>query len=175
MGQCRIPVVLHGQLWSHVGSCVSISKLHTLETGQHANCDCRPWAMPSEVFPSSLRGKGVALSTSTNWLMNFIIVSTSLPSLGGVGETGCITLTLLQGLITPPLVQNTNWGAYTFFAVFCLLSFIWTYFFIPETSGRTLEQMDMVFKDVSGEEEKARRAAIESDIMSGHPEVTVRT
>jgi MFS family permease len=34
-----------------------------------------PWAMPSEIFPSSLRAKGVALSTCSNWLNNFIIVS----------------------------------------------------------------------------------------------------
>lgn len=27
----------------------------------------QPWAMPSEVFPSSLRAKGVALSTCSNW------------------------------------------------------------------------------------------------------------
>lgn len=27
-----------------------------------------PWAMPSEIFPSSLRAKGVALSTCSNWL-----------------------------------------------------------------------------------------------------------
>lgn len=26
-----------------------------------------PWALPSEVFPSSLRAKGVALSTCSNW------------------------------------------------------------------------------------------------------------
>ncbi len=71
-----------------------------------------PWAMPSEIFPSSLRAKGVALATCSNWLNNFII-----------------------GLITPPLVVNTGFGAYTFFAVFCLLSLIWTYFFVPETSG----------------------------------------
>ena len=71
-----------------------------------------PWAMPSEVFPSSLRAKGVALATCSNWLNNFII-----------------------GLITPPLVVNTGFGAYTFFAVFCLLSLIWTAFFVPETSG----------------------------------------
>lgn len=34
-----------------------------------------PWALPSEIFPSSLRAKGVALSTCSNWLNNFIIVS----------------------------------------------------------------------------------------------------
>ena len=32
------------------------------------------WAMPSEIFPSSLRAKGVALSTCSNWFNNFIIV-----------------------------------------------------------------------------------------------------
>ncbi|KAJ5234402.1 uncharacterized protein N7469_003570 [Penicillium citrinum] len=101
-----------------------------------------PWAMPSEIFPSSLRAKGVALSTCSNWLNNFII-----------------------GLITPPLVQDTGYGAYVFFAVFCILAGIWTYFFVPETKGRTLEQMDHVFKDNSNEAERAIRSAIESEII----------
>jgi hypothetical protein len=33
-----------------------------------------PWAMPAEVHSSSYRAKGVALSTCSNWLNNFIIV-----------------------------------------------------------------------------------------------------
>ncbi|KAI9722624.1 MAG: hypothetical protein M1812_001555 [Candelaria pacifica] len=109
-----------------------------------------PWAMPSEIFPSSLRAKGVALSTCSNWLNNFII-----------------------GLITPPLVQNTGFGAYTFFAVFCLLSLVWTYFFVPETNGRTLEQMDHVFKDISSEVEEARRRRIEGEIINGKTEEAI--
>lgn len=100
-----------------------------------------PWAYPAEVFPSSLRAKGVALSTMSNWLSNFII-----------------------GLITPPLVQNTNWGAYCFFAVFCLLSLVWTYFFIKETKGRTLEQMDLVFGDSISAEDTQRRERIEAEV-----------
>ncbi|TKA24195.1 hypothetical protein B0A50_05959 [Salinomyces thailandicus] len=102
-----------------------------------------PWAMPSEIFPSSLRAKGVALSTCSNWLNNFVI-----------------------GLITPPLVESTGFGAYVFFAVFCLLSFVWTFFFVPETKGRTLEQMDHVFGDVSSEAEEARRRRIERHIVN---------
>lgn len=70
------------------------------------------------------------------------------------------------GLITPPLVENTGYGAYVFFAVFCLLSLIWTFFFVPETKGRTLEQMDHVFKDISSEEEEERRDRIERDIVA---------
>ncbi|KAI9926716.1 hypothetical protein MW887_003810 [Aspergillus wentii] len=101
-----------------------------------------PWAMPSEIFPSSLRAKGVALSTCSNWLNNFII-----------------------GLITPPLVQDTGYGAYVFFAIFCLLSGVWTFFFVPETMGKSLEDMDGIFKDNSSEAEKERRHAIEVELL----------
>ncbi|KAL2816604.1 general substrate transporter [Aspergillus cavernicola] len=100
------------------------------------------WAMPSEFFPSFLRAKGVAIATCVNWLCNFII-----------------------GLITPPLIQDTGYGAYVFFAVFCILAFIWTYFFVPETSGKTLEQMDAVFKDNSSSAETARWHAIENELL----------
>lgn len=65
-------------------------------------------------------------------------------------------------------MQNTGFGAYTFFAVFCLLSLVWTYFFVPETRGRTLEQMDHIFKDADSQEEEARRHAIEAEIIASH-------
>ncbi|KAL2867426.1 sugar porter family MFS transporter [Aspergillus lucknowensis] len=100
------------------------------------------WALPAEVFSSFLRAKGVALSTCGSWLFNFII-----------------------GLITPPLIQDTGYGAYVFFAVFCILAFVWAYFCVPETKGRTLEQMDAVFKDNSSSAEQARRHAIENELM----------
>lgn len=84
----------------------------------------------------------MALSTCSNWLNNFII-----------------------GLITPPLVQNTGYGAYIFFAVFCLLSGVWTFFCVPETKGRSLEDMDHIFKDNSSEAEQSRRQAIETEVF----------
>ncbi|KAF2129923.1 MFS sugar transporter-like protein [Dothidotthia symphoricarpi CBS 119687] len=111
-----------------------------------------PWAMPSEIFPSSLRAKGVALSTCSNWFNNFII-----------------------GLITPPLVQNTGFGAYTFFAVFCALAFLFTFFCVPETAGKSLEQMDEVFKDVSSEAEEQRKARIMRDIVEGKGDECIDT
>ncbi|KPM35816.1 hypothetical protein AK830_g10753 [Neonectria ditissima] len=100
-----------------------------------------PWAMPAEIFPSSLRAKGMAYATMSNWFNNFII-----------------------GLITPPLIQNTGFGTYVFFCVFCVLSTVWVWFVVPETNGRTLEQMDDVFNDNTGEEEAARRARIEGEM-----------
>lgn len=46
---------------------------------------------------------------------------------------------------------------------------MWTFFFVPETNGRSLEQMDHVFKDISSEAEEARRLRIESEIMGRVP------
>jgi len=96
-----------------------------------------PWAMPSEIFSSSLRSKGVAISVVSNWFNNFII-----------------------GLITPPLVKNTHEGAFIFFAVFSALSWVFTFFLVPETRGKTLEEMDGVFGDHAGTDDQARRDAI---------------
>ncbi|KAI1339717.1 putative MFS monosaccharide transporter [Xylariaceae sp. FL0016] len=101
-----------------------------------------PWAMPAEIFSSTLRAKGVAVSTSSNWINNFII-----------------------GLITPPLIQSTGFGTYVFFAAFCLLSFVWAWFCIPETKGATLEQMDEVFNDRSNTEEVHRKNLILNDVV----------
>ncbi|KAB8343146.1 hypothetical protein FH972_022737 [Carpinus fangiana] len=102
-----------------------------------------PWAYPAEVFPSSLRAKGVGMSTATNWFTNFII-----------------------GLITPPLLNtNRHFGAYVFFAIWCLLALLWTIKFIKETKGRSLEQMDAVFGDNLGEKEVVRRQRIEREVI----------
>ncbi|KAL9939972.1 hypothetical protein V8E36_000677 [Tilletia maclaganii] len=99
------------------------------------------WAMPAEIFPSSLRAKGVALSTVSNWFNNFII-----------------------GLITPPLIQSTGYGAFVFFAAFSLLSLFFTIFVVPETKGVTLEQMDRLFGDTSGKLDHTRMQQIEREL-----------
>ncbi|KAF7557072.1 hypothetical protein G7Z17_g895 [Cylindrodendrum hubeiense] len=101
-----------------------------------------PWAMPAEIFSSSLRAKGVAISTCSNWINNFII-----------------------GLVTPPLVQNTGFGAYIFFAVFCFLSAVWTFYIVPETNGKSLEDMDEVFKDYGSSEDMATKNRMFLEVM----------
>ncbi|KAI0423447.1 arabinose-proton symporter [Xylaria sp. FL1042] len=102
-----------------------------------------PWAMPSEIFPISVRAKGTAYGTMSNWLNNFII-----------------------GLVTPPLISNTGFGTYVFFAAFCFIAIFWTWFFVPETKNKTLEQMDQVFEDNSGERELAHKAEVHARIAA---------
>ena len=56
-----------------------------------------------------------------------------------------------------------------------MLSLVWTFFIVPETKGRTLEQMDVVFKDAGGAEEIKRRAKIERRITQQSYSVSVET
>lgn len=103
-----------------------------------------PPALPSEIFPSSIRANGVAWSTCSNWFNNFII-----------------------GLITPPLIQNTRgFGAYTFFAVFCILGMLWAWFCVPETAGKSLEEMDQVFNDATGTGDQIRQQQILGELRA---------
>ena len=73
----------------------------------------------SEIFPSRIREAGVAIGTSTQWLFNFVFSQA-----------------------TPHAVENLGWKTFVMFAVFnfALLVFVW--FFIKETKGRSLEEME---------------------------------
>ena len=74
-----------------------------------------PWAVPSEIFPSSLRAKGVALSTCSNWLNNFIIVS-SLPI------HSFTSTNLLGGGFDSSSAFRGNWLWYLY--LFCCVLFV---------------------------------------------------
>ncbi|KAH9468969.1 hypothetical protein Pst134EA_009493 [Puccinia striiformis f. sp. tritici] len=102
-----------------------------------------PWAMPSEIFPSSLRAKGVAVSTMSNWINNFII-----------------------GFITPPLIEKTHEGAFIFFAFNSLLSWVFVWFVVPETAYRSLEEMDQVFGDKLAVEDQLKKSQLFHKIVS---------
>ena len=57
-------------------------------------------------------------------------------------------------VIVPPMLESAGWGTYLFFACFCFFAVLWAYFLVPETKGKTLEEMDEVFGDGSAREEK---------------------
>ncbi|KAH7133041.1 general substrate transporter [Dactylonectria estremocensis] len=105
------------------------------------------WALPPEVFSTSSRAKGVALATCVNWISNFTV-----------------------GVATPPMLEQIGFGTYVFFAVFCGLAGVWAVLLVPETMGRTLEQMDEVFGDTSGhgEMEMMRQATHSANRIVAH-------
>ncbi|KAH8680743.1 sugar transporter [Xylariales sp. PMI_506] len=98
---------------------------------------CVNWIMPSELFPPANRAKAVGIAIGTNWLSNFIV-----------------------GLITPRMLASIKFGTFYFFLAFCIILFVWVYFFVPETKGVRIEEMDKLFGGNQGELDVNRMEAI---------------
>jgi MFS family permease len=80
----------------------------------------------SEIFPNQIRGKAMAVAVTMQWIANFV-VSWTFPILND----------------NPTLVRAFNHGfAYWIYGVMSILAAIFMWKFVPETKGKTLEQME---------------------------------
>jgi sugar porter (SP) family MFS transporter len=77
------------------------------------------WLLNSEVYPLEVRGKGAAAGAFTHWALDFVIAST--------------VLTLIAA-ITPT-------GMFWFYGFFAILGIIFVLRRVPETKGKTLEEV----------------------------------
>ncbi|RDW78677.1 uncharacterized protein DSM5745_05529 [Aspergillus mulundensis] len=102
------------------------------------------WALPSEIFPSHKRAKGVGAASAMIWLANFIV-----------------------GVTVPEMLIALGWGTYLFFGCFCLGAAVFSYFLVPETAGRSLEQVSLLFGERGGGEEGEVRRRIAGEIWGG--------
>lgn len=47
----------------------------------------------------------------------------------------------------PSLLSSTdNWGAFIFFAAWCVLALVYVFFVVPEVAGLNVEEIEEVFK-----------------------------
>lgn len=67
-------------------------------------------------------------------------------------------------LVTPVMFQNIQWGTYLVFMGFCIIGLLYTIFLLPELKGLSLEQVDAVFHDKSGAEDRERRERVAKQI-----------
>ncbi|RAH68561.1 sugar porter family MFS transporter [Aspergillus aculeatinus CBS 121060] len=81
------------------------------------------WIYASEVFPLKYRAKGVGLSAAGNWIFNFALA-----------------------YFVSPAFTNIQWKTYIIFGVFCTVMTIHIFFTFPETAGRSLEDIDLMFE-----------------------------
>lgn len=51
----------------------------------------------------------------------------------------------IQGVIVPPMIESITYGTFIFFAAFCFLAAVFSYFLVPETANRTLGEIDSLF------------------------------
>ncbi|KAG0152409.1 hypothetical protein CROQUDRAFT_649802 [Cronartium quercuum f. sp. fusiforme G11] len=90
------------------------------------------WVVTSEIYPLVIRAKAMSLSTASSWVVNFAF-GFSTPYLVdvGPGKAG--------------LKSNVFW----IWGGCCTLCFVFTFFFIPETKGLSLEQVDELYQKSS--------------------------
>ncbi len=88
------------------------------------------WVLLSEIFPNQIRSKALALAVAAQWIANYL-VSWSFPILNG----------------DPFLVAHFHHGfPYWLYAVMAALAafFVWKH--VPETKGRTLEELEQLWE-----------------------------
>lgn len=66
--------------------------------------------------------------------------------------------------VVPPMLSGITWGTYIFFAVWTALGGAFIYFMMPETKGKTLEEMDMVFGSHTSTEEMEEFAKVQERV-----------
>jgi sugar porter (SP) family MFS transporter len=82
------------------------------------------WTLVSEIFPNRIRGKALAFASFTQWIFNFFIVLLFPHFLASVGGT----------------------KTFLFLALMSFLQLLFTWLYVPETKGKSLEEIEQIWK-----------------------------
>jgi sugar porter (SP) family MFS transporter len=81
------------------------------------------WTLVSEIFPNRIRGKAVAFASFTQWIFNFLVV-----------------------LLFPHFLASFGGAAtFLFLALMSLMQWLFTYLYVPETKGKSLEEIEKLW------------------------------
>ncbi|KAI0774413.1 general substrate transporter [Fomes fomentarius] len=106
------------------------------------------WLYPAEIVGLRIRAPANAFSTASNWTFNFMVV-----------------------MVTGPSFNNISWRTYIVFAALNAFIIPIVYLFFPETSGRSLEDMDVVFALAYNEGVSPVGVSLRKDVpLAGSPE-----
>ena len=84
------------------------------------------WVLIAEVFPNTIRGAAVAIAVAFQWVFNFIVSSSFVP---------LFNLHLTEG------DHFGHWFTYGMYGVICIIAAVFVWKLVPETKGKTLEDM----------------------------------
>ena len=89
------------------------------------------WVLLSEIFPNKIRGRAMALAVTVQWVSNYL-VSWTFPMMDKNSF----------------LIEKFNHGfSYWIYGVMGLLALLIVWKFVPETKGKTLEEMELIWSD----------------------------
>lgn len=97
------------------------------------------WLIISEIFPLKLRGLGASLGSLSVWLFNSIVSFTFFKIVKALTIPGKEILMEGEDLGNPA-------GAFWFYGGIAFLALIWGYFYVPETKGVSLEQIESFWR-----------------------------
>ena len=89
------------------------------------------WVLIAEIFPNTIRGAAVAIAVAFQWIFNFIVSSTFVPM---------FNMHLSEG------DDFGHWFTYGLYGVICLIAALFVWRLVPETKGKTLEDMSKLWK-----------------------------
>ena len=91
------------------------------------------WVYIAEIFPNTIRSQATAIAVAAQWIFNFIVSSTFVPmynmKLGSMGDS------------------FGHCFAYALYGIICLLAALFVWKIVPETKGKTLEDMTALWKN----------------------------
>lgn len=106
------------------------------------------WLYPAEIVGLRIRAPANAFSTASNWIFNFVVV-----------------------MVTGPSFNSIGWRTYVVFAALNAFLIPIVYFFFPETAGRSLEDMDVIFALAYNEGVSPVAVSLRKDVPpAGSPE-----
>ncbi|EDR07128.1 uncharacterized protein LACBIDRAFT_250584 [Laccaria bicolor S238N-H82] len=91
-----------------------------------------PWVYVADIFPTRTRHYGLALASASQWLWNFV-----------------------TSKVTPQMVTNLGYKIFLMFATVNIGAMATFSLLIPETKGRSLEDMDVIFGSITAEQRQA--------------------
>ncbi len=77
------------------------------------------WTLISEIYPNRVRGRAIAVATAVNWFSAFLVAQFFLSIVDAIGESTTFFL----------------------FSAFCVVTFVFVWRYVPETKGRSLEEI----------------------------------
>jgi SP family xylose:H+ symportor-like MFS transporter len=87
------------------------------------------WVLLSEIFPNKIRGRAMAIAVAAQWISNYL-VSWTFPMMDKNSY----------------LIERFNHGfSYWVYGFMALLAMILVWKFVPETKGKTLEEMESIW------------------------------
>lgn len=92
------------------------------------------WVLISEIFPNTVRGTAVAIAVAAQWIFNFVVSSTFVP---------------MFNMHITPNDDFGHWFTYGLYGVMCIVAALFVWKLVPETKGKTLEDMSRLWKKKS--------------------------